>query len=108
MSRSHGAEAVTRISRRYSSGRLIIAGLFAITAIGSILLSCDGVLRIFSTEHVSAQGEAASMPGSPATEGTSPASLQTTEPNPGSSTPGRQVLIDFSDLPFYAAVTKRV
>jgi uncharacterized repeat protein (TIGR01451 family) len=107
MSRSHGAEAATRINRRCFFGRLIIAGLFAITAVGSILLPFDRVLRILSTEHVSAQGQTASMPGSPATEGTSPGNLQTSEPNPSSSTPGRQVLIDFSNLPFYTTVTNQ-
>ena len=101
--RSQPASDLKRCDRRRSIRGLVIGGLLMILAIATLLPSFG---RQFSWRTL-AQSQTQSTPGSSAAETVAPANLQQSEANINPSSPGRQVLITFSELPFYTAVTNQ-
>jgi len=82
---------------------LVIAMILIIVAAAFVLPVFD---RHFSW-RTHAQSQTQSMPGSSAAETGPPVNMQSSVANANPSSAGRQVLITFSELPFYTAVTNQ-
>jgi uncharacterized repeat protein (TIGR01451 family) len=84
--------------------RALLMGILMMIIAGAIVLPIFDRRLSWSTH---AQSQTQSMPGNSAAETGPPANMQASQANANPSSAGRQVLITFSDLPFYTAVTNQ-
>lgn len=103
MSKSCGTP-MTSLGLRVPYIRLILSSFLLTSAAGLLLMPSRSALQLFAALSTNAQTQSGSA--SSATVSSPPSSIQTFEPSTVSSA-GRSVLIDFSNLPFYTAVTSQ-